>query len=56
MPALAVAAGCAYLGTARDFDPAAVDREPGWLAVRTVQWEPAGRLTLLVYRKEGGSR
>jgi ABC-type bacteriocin/lantibiotic exporter with double-glycine peptidase domain len=32
------AAGCSsYLGSARDFDPAELDREPGWKAARDVR-------------------
>ena len=27
-------AGCGYTGTARSFDPAELDREPGWISVR----------------------
>jgi hypothetical protein len=30
------AGGCGYLGSARDFDPAAIAREPGWIAARDV--------------------
>lgn len=29
-------AACSYLGTARDFDPAELDRDNGWIAVRGV--------------------
>jgi ABC-type bacteriocin/lantibiotic exporter with double-glycine peptidase domain len=29
-------AGCSYLGTAEDFDPADLDREDGWVAVKGV--------------------
>lgn len=29
-------AGCAYTGTAQDFDPALLDQDPGWLIVRHV--------------------
>jgi ABC-type bacteriocin/lantibiotic exporter with double-glycine peptidase domain len=28
--------GCSYLGSARDFDPCALDREPSWIALRSV--------------------
>jgi ABC-type bacteriocin/lantibiotic exporter with double-glycine peptidase domain len=31
-----VSAGCSYLGTAEDFDPADLDREDGWIAVKGV--------------------
>jgi ABC-type bacteriocin/lantibiotic exporter with double-glycine peptidase domain len=31
-----LAAGCSYLGSAQEFDPKALDQEPGWLAVRSV--------------------
>ncbi len=36
MTAGLVTAGCAYTGGARDFSPAELDREPGWIAVRGV--------------------
>ena len=29
-------AGCSYLGQAREFDPSVLNRESGWVAVRTV--------------------
>lgn len=29
-------AGCSYLGSAREFDPAELDRDQGWIAVRGV--------------------
>ncbi len=36
-PALcALLAGCAYMGSARDFDPAEFDRDQGWIAARGV--------------------
>jgi len=33
---LLLTVGCTYLGSARDFDPETLDRDPGWLAVRRV--------------------
>ncbi len=35
---LAATACASYVGTARDFAPATLDREPGWIAVRRVPW------------------
>ena len=32
----ALVAGCAYTGSARDFDPACFDRDAGWISVRGV--------------------
>lgn len=31
-----MSAGCSYLGTAEDFDPAELDREDGWVTVKGV--------------------
>jgi predicted double-glycine peptidase len=36
---LAIASGCGYLGSARPIDPDTFDKEPGWLAVRDLQFE-----------------
>ncbi len=35
-PAAGLLAGCSYLGTAQGFDPAAMERDPGWIAARGV--------------------
>jgi len=34
--ACGVLAGCVYTGSAKDFDPAELERDPGWAAVRNV--------------------
>lgn len=34
---IALTSGCTYLGSARGFDPETFDREPGWLAIRSIR-------------------
>jgi len=36
------AQGCSYLGSARDFDPRELRKEPGWVAVETVEPQRQG--------------
>jgi len=36
LAALLLCTGCGYLGSARRFDPASLEREPGWVAARAV--------------------
>ncbi len=36
IPAMLVVGCSGYLGSARDFDPGTLEREPGWIAVRSV--------------------